>query len=370
MPQSLRIKRRPADSLNGNPGPPDSLFNAELAFNEISGVLYYGAGTGPGNLAADIIEIGGPGAFMNLTANQAIFGVKEFYGDVVFAGSSTAVTKETTDNSTAIATTAFVKAQNYATLVGGVVPSGQLPSYVDDVVEYADIASLPEQGESGKIYVTLDSGRVYRWSGSAYIEIVASPGSTDEIAEGVTNLFLTQQRVYDFSPVKSVAGKTGSVSLTKSDVGLGDIDNTSDADKPVSVATQAALDIKADVGHTHFVTDVTELSDTLQGLAADIANCITTADGIDGNAVRIALKRSSTENYVPTASALVFGELFVNYSDGRVFIKKIDSAVLDITEPLYSIDGGRLIGTSTELAGLLTEAGEPLYTENFRRIVI
>ena len=68
---------------------------------------------------------------------------------------------------------------------------------------------------------------------------------------------------------------------------------------------------------------------------------------------------------------LLFGEIVVNYADGRVFIKKSDSTVLDITEPLYSIDGGRLVGTvSSEFAGLLTEAGDAIYTENFRRIVI
>lgn len=56
----------------------------------------------------------------------------------------------------------------------GKVPSAQLPSFVDDVVESADFASLPVTGESGKIYVTLDTNKTYRWSGSAYAEISAS----------------------------------------------------------------------------------------------------------------------------------------------------------------------------------------------------
>jgi hypothetical protein len=46
------------------------------------------------------------------------------------------------------------------------------------------------------------------------------------------------------APVQSVAGKTGSVSLAKGDVGLGNVDNTSDADKPISSATQSALNGK------------------------------------------------------------------------------------------------------------------------------
>lgn len=58
-----------------------------------------------------------------------------------------------------------------ADLVSGKVPSSQLPSYVDDVLEYANFASLPVTGETGKIYVTLDSNKTYRWSGTSYTEI-------------------------------------------------------------------------------------------------------------------------------------------------------------------------------------------------------
>lgn len=57
----------------------------------------------------------------------------------------------------------------------GKIPSTVLPSYVDDVVEYADLAACPIPGESGKIYVTLDTGISYRWSGTAYASI--TPGT-------------------------------------------------------------------------------------------------------------------------------------------------------------------------------------------------
>lgn len=50
------------------------------------------------------------------------------------------------------------------------------------------------------------------------------------------------------SPVQSVAGKTGAVTLARGDVGLGNVDNTSDAAKPISTATQTALDGKANAG--------------------------------------------------------------------------------------------------------------------------
>ena len=56
----------------------------------------------------------------------------------------------------------------------GKVPASQLPSYVDDVVEYASVSEFPATGETGKIYVAIDTGKTYRWGGSEYIEISAS----------------------------------------------------------------------------------------------------------------------------------------------------------------------------------------------------
>ena len=115
---------------------------------------------------------------------------------------------------------------NYATLDGtGRVPAAQLPSYVDDVEEYANLASLPNPGQQGKIYVALDTNKIYRWSSTTYLEISPSPGSTDSVAEGAVNLYYTNARAAAAAPVQSVAGKTGAVSLTKTDVGLGNVPN-------------------------------------------------------------------------------------------------------------------------------------------------
>jgi hypothetical protein len=87
-------------------------------------------------------------------------------------------------------------ANGYASLDGtGKVPASQLPSYVDDVLEYANAAARPVTGETGKLYLTLDNNKVYRWSGSTYVEIVASPSSTDSVTEGSTNLYYTNTRV-------------------------------------------------------------------------------------------------------------------------------------------------------------------------------
>lgn len=111
-------------------------------------------------------------------------------------------------------------AGNYATLGDdGKVPSDLLPSYVDDVLEFEDAAHFPNPGEKGVIYVALDVNKTYRWGGSAYFEISASPGSTDAVPEGSVNFYFTNARASAAAPVQSVNGKTGTFSLTYTDVG-------------------------------------------------------------------------------------------------------------------------------------------------------
>lgn len=56
----------------------------------------------------------------------------------------------------------------------GKVPTSQLPSYVDDVLEYSSQSAFPATGETGKIYVDTSTNKTYRWSGSQYVEISPS----------------------------------------------------------------------------------------------------------------------------------------------------------------------------------------------------
>lgn len=75
----------------------------------------------------------------------------------------------------AIPTTQKGAASGVAELdVTGKVPAAQLPSYVDDVLEYDTKANFPATGETGKIYIAKDANKTYRWSGTAYAEISAS----------------------------------------------------------------------------------------------------------------------------------------------------------------------------------------------------
>jgi hypothetical protein len=80
------------------------------------------------------------------------------------------------------------QANGYCGLDGsGKVAAAQLPSYVDDVLEFANLAAFPATGETSKIFVALDTGDSYRWSGSVYIRIsqrVTASGVTDSTAVG------------------------------------------------------------------------------------------------------------------------------------------------------------------------------------------
>jgi hypothetical protein len=80
-------------------------------------------------------------------------------------------------------------ANGYASLdANGTVPANQLPSYVDDVLEFDDLASFPGTGETGKIYVAIDTGKTYRWGGSVYAEISPSDVNSVNGATGVVVL--------------------------------------------------------------------------------------------------------------------------------------------------------------------------------------
>lgn len=206
----------------------------------------------------------------------------------------------------------------------GKVLSSQLPSYVDDVLEYATSANFPTTGEAGKIYIAINTNLTYRWTGTAYTEISPSialgetsatayrgdrgkiaydhsqvthaPSNAQknsditkaEIEAKLTGAITSHTHAYastshthnatdinagtfaiariptgttsstvalgnhthsDYVPTsRTVAGKalTGNITLAKGDVGLGNVDNTSDANKPVSTAQQTALNAKID----------------------------------------------------------------------------------------------------------------------------
>jgi hypothetical protein len=175
----------------------------------------------------------------------------------------------------------------------GKVPSSQLPSYVDDVLEFADLASLPTIGQNGKIYITLDTNKGFRWTGSVYFEI--SP-----------------------SDVNSVAGKTGIVNLVKADVGLANADNTSDIGKPISTATQTALNLKANIASPTFTGTLT-------------------APSITADSINIKQLATPVTTLTPTGITQT-----INLALGNMFIIDLSSATGDVTLTIQNL----LAGTS------------------------
>ena len=81
-----------------------------------------------------------------------------------------------------------------ADLINGLIPSSQLPSYVDDVLEYNTRAQFPTTWEKGKIYIAINDDSQWRWTGTGYKKMVSSPWSTDAIPEGSQNLYFTPER--------------------------------------------------------------------------------------------------------------------------------------------------------------------------------
>jgi hypothetical protein len=80
-------------------------------------------------------------------------------------------------------------AGGYVPLNGsGVIDDGYLPGGLKGIEEYDDLASMPGTGETGKVYVAKDSGRMYRWGGSAYQLIGGSDVAPVLVASGTTTI--------------------------------------------------------------------------------------------------------------------------------------------------------------------------------------
>lgn len=185
------------------------------------------------------------------------------------------------------------------------------------------------------------NGQVPTWNGTTWEPATPSSssfsGNSDAVPEGSTNLYFTAARAVSalastlasyatqawvaaqgyattasvtsaisalVTGVSSVAGKTGVVSLDKADVGLGNVDNTSDAAKPISTATQTALDGKANSSHTHPATDVTGLAAVAaSGSAADLTTGILNDARLSSNVALDNVNNPFTQGQTITAPA-------------------------------------------------------------------
>lgn len=155
-----------------------------------------------------------------------------------------------------------------ASRISGTIAAANLPSYVDDVLEYASFSNFPTEGESGKIYTALDTNKIYRWSGSTYVVISAT------IALGTTHATAgygdESRAAYNHSTSTGNPHKT-----TKTDLGLGNVENKSSAtirSELTSANVTTALGYtppKTDT-NTHYTTRI------VAGAANGTANASTT----------------------------------------------------------------------------------------------
>jgi len=144
-------------------------------------------------------------------------------------------------------------ANGVATLdADGKVPAAQLPSYVDDVLEFDKKASFPATGEADKIYVAKDTNLTYRWSGTAYVEISVS------LALGETS-----STAYAGDKGKALANRVTAAeeNITSNDQDITELQNrakaledgTSAAGKATKLATARKISLTGDAtGNTTF----------------------------------------------------------------------------------------------------------------------
>ena len=105
--------------------------------------------------------------------------------------------------------------------LNGTIPSANLPSYVDDVLEYNKKTNFPTTGETGKIYVDTSTNLTYRWGGNSYVEISPS------LALGETSGTAYRGDYGKIAYTHSQLTSGNPHNVTKSDVGLGNVDNKS-----------------------------------------------------------------------------------------------------------------------------------------------
>jgi hypothetical protein len=147
------------------------------------------------------------------------------------------------------------------------VPAINLPSYVDDALEYANQAALPATGETGKIYVTLDTNKIYRWSGSVYVEISPTAGNSDTATKLTTarTIAATGDATYSVS-FDGSTNVTAAITLANSGITAGTVNSTATALTPITFdAKGRATGTGAAVTITPAFSSLTSVPTTIAG---------------------------------------------------------------------------------------------------------
>jgi hypothetical protein len=173
---------------------------------------------------------------------------------------------------------------------------------------------------------------------------------------------VTANLLSTLAPVQTVAGKIGTVVLDSDDVGLGNVDDTADADKPVSAAQQSALDLKAPINNPTFTGTVGGVTKSMVGLGnvddtADSAKPVSTAQGTADTAVQnYAVQRANHTGTQAAATITDFATEAAKYGPvtsvagktGAVTLGTADISGLDtlLAKTVYS-DGAGISGATT-----------------------
>lgn len=206
----------------------------------------------------------------------------------------------------------------------GLVPSSQLPSYVDDVLEYNTLSAFPQVGEDGKIYVAEDTNLTYRWSGSQYIEISKSLA----LGETSSTAYAGDKGKANRQAIESLPDEivTGFGTATRS---------ATQWSMPTTKATKSGLNYGSEIAGTSIT--VPSATATQAGLmtAEDKSNLtILVGDGVDENTPSIGDitdNITNIENNINTIES--------NVSNIEQNIDNIEQDITDIQGDVNTIEG-------------------------------
>lgn len=207
----------------------------------------------------------------------------------------------------------------------GRVPSSQLPSYVDDVLEYANKAGFPSTGEAGKIYVAKDTNLTYRWTGTDYVEISPS------IALGETS---STAYAGDKGKANATAIATLQTQVTNITNGTTKVPSATNSDKLGGVASSSYA-LKTDIPADKVLVVKGTISGSTVTLTSETFATITSA--ISNGKVPVLLLTESTTIHEFTLSANSTGTtlIFTSVQSATIREIKITSSAITLSTAQY-----------------------------------
>ena len=218
MANVIRIKRRAA---GGAAGAPSSLKTSEVAYSEVDDIIYIGFGDDGAGNATSIRAFAGKGAFVDLSSAQTISGAK------TFSASPAAPTPTAGDNTTKVATTAFVAT---ATAAAGNMLKSVYDTNNNGIVDNAELAISAGNADA---LGGLDSGQYATKTYADAADATKQPLDSDLTAIAALDASTAGSIASDGTGwiKKTYAQLKTALGLVKADVGLGNVDNTSDVTK-------------------------------------------------------------------------------------------------------------------------------------------